>query len=476
MQRSRSWGLLSLAAALSFQSAIAETTPAPASPPTAAVAPADDLRSQAVEAAIWGMPIVSVDAMREAYFRDAGARYNDIVYWSHPADWRNQTTTPNSTSLYVYFNFNLKDGPVAVDIPPAGDIGIFGSILDAWQAPRADIGKDGEDHGKGGRYLLLPPGFDGAVPADVIPVRVPTNNGYALFRMTPKTLSQADVEKANAVIRKLRVANLSATPVAAPQRFIKMDGKLFDGIVRFDDTFFQRLARMVSEEPPSPRDADTYARLRAFGIEPGKAFSPDPATRALLRTAAEEARSSFRQMLVTGSRPWWPGSQWGTSSAGIAGAKTAFTFYDGQRLDTKMRGAAFFLAYALPRKLGKATFYLTAWRDVQGQLLDGSGHYRLRVPPHVPAREFWAINVYDSETAAFLRRTPRIGLDSLDHGLQHNADGSVDIYFGPQPPKGKAANWVYTEPGKQWFASFRLYGPEPELFDKTWSLDDIVRE
>lgn len=109
----------------------------------------DSRQQLAAEAAVWGMPIVSVDAMREAFFRDAGAAYNDIVFWSRPADWKNQTTTPNSSSLYVYFNFNLKDGPVALDLPAAEGAGIFGSVLDAWQVPLADVGPAGEDEGKG---------------------------------------------------------------------------------------------------------------------------------------------------------------------------------------------------------------------------------------------------------------------------------------------------------------------------------------
>ena len=77
------------------------------------------IERRAVEAAIWGMPLVNFDAMRQAYFRDAGAKYNDVMYWSKPSDWKNQTTTPNHSTNYVLFFMNLKDGPVVVDIPAA---------------------------------------------------------------------------------------------------------------------------------------------------------------------------------------------------------------------------------------------------------------------------------------------------------------------------------------------------------------------
>jgi len=115
------------------------------------------LTRTAIDAAMWGMPIVSVDAMRQAFFRDAGAQYGDIAYLSKPADWQLQLTTPNGSAYYVYFNFNTKDGPVVLDVPPAVGAGLFGSMLDAWQVPVADVGPQGEDQGKGGNYLLLRP-------------------------------------------------------------------------------------------------------------------------------------------------------------------------------------------------------------------------------------------------------------------------------------------------------------------------------
>jgi hypothetical protein len=124
------------------------------------------IERRAVEAAIWGMPLVSVDTMRQAYFRDAGAKYNDILYWSKASDWKFQITTPNASTHYVYFNFNLKDGPVVLDVPPTVGAGLFGSLLNAWQVPLVDVGAEGEDAGKGGKYLLLPPGSKDAVQRD----------------------------------------------------------------------------------------------------------------------------------------------------------------------------------------------------------------------------------------------------------------------------------------------------------------------
>jgi hypothetical protein len=215
---------------------------------------ADDLarrtiERRAVEAAIWGMPLVNTDAMREAYFRDVGAKYNDICYFSKPADWKFQVTTPNASTNYVYFNYNLKDGPVVVEIPAAVGAGLLGSMVDAWDEPMNDIGPAGEDQGKGGKYLLLPPDFKGDTPAGFFPVRYPTYNGYALYRAIRTGQSDADAAAALVLVKKLRVYPLAQQAHPPEQRFIDIHGKTFDGIADFDELFFDRLNRMVQEEP-----------------------------------------------------------------------------------------------------------------------------------------------------------------------------------------------------------------------------------
>src|SRR5215831_6805332 len=211
------------------------------------------LQRRAVEAAIWGMPIVSVDAMRRAFF-STGAKYGDVVYLSKPADWQFQVTTPNSSSLYCYLNYSVKDGPVVLDFPAAVGAGLFGSILDAWQVPLADVGPEGEDQGKGGKYLLLGPDFKGEPPPGYFALRSTTYSGYAAFRAIPKTRSDEDVVKALALIKQLRLYPFSQSATSTAPRYIDIAGRLFDGTARMDDTLFDSLARMLNEEPVQTRD------------------------------------------------------------------------------------------------------------------------------------------------------------------------------------------------------------------------------
>ena len=365
------------------------------------------IERRAVEAAIWGMPIVSVAAMRRAYLEDAGATYNDICYFSKPADWRFQTTTPNASSLYVYFNFNLKDGPVICDFPAAVGAGLFGTLIDAWETPLADVGPEGEDKGQGGKYLLLPPGAEQDVPAGYIPLQSSTYNGYALFRAIPESHSDDDVATAIALVKQLRLYPLSDAAHPPEQRFIDISGKTFDGIVRFDDGFYDSLARMVDEEPVQQRDKAVMGQLLSLGIEKGTPFSPDRATRDLLAAAAAESLAWFIDHFTAANTPFWPGVQWGLSIS--TGPKTEFSFELDDRLDIDERGMTFWIAYAAPKKLGAATFYVAALADAAGQPLQGDRTYRLRVPANVPVKQYWAVTAYDLDDGSLhqARARPR---------------------------------------------------------------------
>jgi hypothetical protein len=90
----------------------------------------------------------------------------------------------------------MKDGPVVLDLPATAGAGLFGSLLDGWQVPLADVGPEGEDQGKRGKYVLLPPHFDQSVPAGYIPVRFETYNGYSVLRVISATSSEAEVANA----------------------------------------------------------------------------------------------------------------------------------------------------------------------------------------------------------------------------------------------------------------------------------------
>lgn len=123
---------------------------------------------------------------------------------------------------------------------------------------------------------------------------------------------------------------------------------------------------------------------------------------------------------------------------------------------------------------GAGTAYLTTFRDSANRYLDGGKDYVLRVSANPPVERFWAISAYDPTTRSLLDTggNTNKSVGSLDDPAV-NADGTVDVYFGPEAPDGKEANWVPTVPGKGFFLVFRFYGPTKSYIDKSWVLNDL---
>jgi hypothetical protein len=425
---------------------------------------------RAVDAVIWGVPIVSLDMMRQAYFRDGKANYNDLIWWPNGATWKNQSLATNSLVRYIYNFSNTKnDGPVVIELPPAvAGAGFYGTIMDAWQVPLTDIGVGG----KGGKYLLLPPGYEGNVPRGYIPLRLKTYNSYALIRSILASNSEEDVRRGNALVKRIRVYPLSKAGDPPQQRFIDMTDILYEPAVPYDASFYVSLARMINEEPAQQKDLEMLGMLLPLGIEKGKTFDPNPATRTVLNAAASEAHAWLLDGIARVTVDWWPGEHWGVPTAPI-GMKTTFLWEVPEFFDVDGRGITLADWFGPVTKLGGSSFYLAAYFDSSGAPLQGKNTYKVHVSANVPVKEFWSITVYNMETSAFFRNSTQLALSSLSKDLQKNPDGSVDVYVGPKPPTGKETNWLYTPEDKNWFPWFRFYGPDKAVLDKSWKMPDI---
>ncbi|GLR88509.1 DUF1254 domain-containing protein [Bradyrhizobium iriomotense] len=160
---------------------------------------ARNIQRRAVEAMIWAMPAVNTDLMLQAMLTSTKAKVNEIVYWSKPVNWKNQTLTPNPDAIYLMSFWNVKDGPIVIEIPPAQGGSIAGNIVTAWQMPLEDAGPEGADKGQGGKYLILPPGYKGEAPAGYIALQSDTFSGFALLRSNLAGHGDADVAKSVAM-------------------------------------------------------------------------------------------------------------------------------------------------------------------------------------------------------------------------------------------------------------------------------------
>ena len=189
---------------------------------------------RAVEAVIWGMPAVNYDLMLQESLK-AGGKVNQIVYWSRPLDWHNQTLTPNPDAIYLMAFIDTKDvGPVVLEIPPAEGGSINGNIVNLWQMPLEDAGPSGADAGKGGKYLILPPGYAEPVAEGYIPLQSDTFGGYALLRSNLKSHEDAEIAKSVAYGKQIKVYPLSQAANPPPTVFTDAADVLFDSTIRYD--------------------------------------------------------------------------------------------------------------------------------------------------------------------------------------------------------------------------------------------------
>ena len=430
------------------------------------------VQSRAVEAVIWGIPAVNAELMAQEAVK-AGGEINEFVYWSRPADWKNQTLTPNPDSIYFMSFYSTKDvGPLVIEVPPAVGGSFAGNIVNIWQMPLEDEGPEGADKGKGGKYLLIPPGYTRKPPAGYIPLRSDTYSGFALMRSNLASHSEADVAAAVAYGKRLRIYPLNqASP--PPTQFKDVADVVYDSTIPYDLRFFQTLDRVLQREPWLPRDRAMIDQLRSLGIEKGKSFQPDARTQALLNAGATEARAWLEQQYSPGFAPFYSGSHWGPPANPVFVEATQSGYANPDSYPVDARGVTYSLGFTGIKRLGTAQFYLMANRDRAGQELDGTRTYRLRIPVGVPVRRYWSVTVYDRATHALIRNLPYSSRSSQT--ATKNADGTVDVFFGPKAPTGKEASWVPTNPSGKFELLFRAYGPEPAFFEKTWRLPDVER-
>jgi hypothetical protein len=475
-------GLLLVATCAAIFSGCKHANP-PQNKPAGGPAPAADrvarrvVEHRAFEAVIWGMPAVNYDLMAEAALANKGG-YNQITYWSHLPDWKNQTLTPNPDAIYIIPFINTKDaGPMVLEIPPAGEDGsITGSIDDGWQTALEDVGPAGVDRGKGGKYVVLPPDYKGKPPAGYIALPSDTYQSYALLRSILKSGSPEDVAKGVAYGRRIKLYALSQAAHPPETEFVDVVDEVFDSTIPYDLRFFKSLHRFVQYEPWLTRDKAMIDSLKSIGIEKGKPFNPDGKTEDSLKEGIREAQVWLESRYDTAFKPpFYDGEQWAVPASPelLQGLQTDYAAPDGYPVDA--RGLTFSYAFFSAKHLGAGQYYLMTIKDKTGQPFNGARTYHLNVPANAPVTQYWSATVYDRATHSFVRDMAYPNRSSQTPGLKKNPDGSVDIYFGPKAPEGKDSNWVPTDPNGEFEVLFRLYGPQPPLFDKTWRLPDIEK-
>jgi hypothetical protein len=434
------------------------------------------LFQRAVQVYIAALPAVNMLSMRDGSEAAFGAGYNVLPVWKDRMNAVCKVTTPNADVIYAMSYLDLAaDGPLVVSAPPM----VLGMLTDFWQRALTDVGPAGPDLGKGGLYLILPPGYDGPVPGGYHVVRSPTFNVFLFWRavLTPGKdgpQTAAGVE----IIEKTRVFPLRGRELdREPMRFPNASGVAVDMLYPRDATFFDKLATFVEQEPAGMVDQTTRGLMASIGIIKGKPFDPPERVRKILDAAARTAPQMIVSLVLEEALPNAPLYDTGAWRAPFGGVDD--TFHAASYLDLDVRAAFFLWAYSsspamVVPSVGGGAKYPFAIKDFGGNVLSGGSSYRLHVPAGVPAALYWAVTLYNADDATMIDNgQPFPSRNSLDT-LAYNADGSCDLTFGPQLPDGTAqVNWIRTIPGRAFFVLFRLYGPTAGYYDQTWRPGEI---
>jgi hypothetical protein len=445
-------------------------------------------------------------------FHSIGAEDNTIVLFSGLMDANSLFLTANADTVYYIGVIDLSKGPMVVEQPPKG----LGTINDMWFSWIIDIGFPGPDRGEGGKYLLVPPGYDGPLPeGGYFVARSRTN--HVLYAARSFLVDNDPAPAVENIKKNLKIypyapggygtsiatalegkVRLGKNPAIPDTRFVEATGKAFNTIPPGDYGFFEMLNENVQLEPATSYDTELAGQLAAIGIVHGKPFQPDARMKKILADAAAVGNAVGRSLnwRFMGHPDWsyYPGSMWGSmlweGGAFFETPPPLFT-KEGMFEPLPATGArtldsrtAFYYAYTLDspgmimRIPDVGSQYLMGFLDSNRNPFEGAKTYKVTLPKGIPARAFWSLTLYDNQSRSMLQtpqRYPRAGSQSYPSpAAEAGPDGSTTIYFAPKQPAGvPRGNWIQTVPGKGWFTILRLYSPLPSFFDKSWRPSEI---
>jgi hypothetical protein len=445
---------------------------------------------RASQAFLWALPAMNMYSMREGSEKAFGKGNHILPVWKGRLRATTQITTPNSDVIYAMSYIDLKDGPVVIDAPPM----VQGLLDDFWQRPITDVGLPGPDKGAGGKYLLLPPDYQGELddkgwykgedPADLYYTFKSRTYGVFLFWRAflgdggsteegVKTIEQTKVYPwgKEDTAPKMQFPDATHTPV-------KM---LIPNVTKGDDPYryFENLADFIGYEYVEREDFAMRGMLASIGIEKGKSFKPDARMKSILKQASIVGYNMSRANRYASRIPnakIYPDRQYEQAYIGESPDFNEKTY-----LNLNTRAAFFHFAYSsseamVKHLVNKGSKYPLSFRDADGNFLMGQNSYKLHLPKDPPAKIFWSVAVYNSHNASGIDNGMDYPSINSKDDILVNKDGSVDFYFGPELPKGAAkSNWLKTNPDEGWFLILRLYGTMQAYYDQTWKPDDLVK-
>jgi hypothetical protein len=431
------------------------------------------LFQRAAQLVNWSLPAMVLWAMKKGSEAQFGKGSNVFPIWKDRLSAETLVSTPNSDLIYGMGYLDLKkDGPTVIEAPAK----LQGILDDFWHRPLTDVGYVGPDKGKGGKYLILPPGFKGEVPEDYFTFKSRTYNVFVFWRAFR---GEKDNTEAVSLMEKTRIYPLKMKDNPPMMVFPNGSRQPADMLITTDYSYFEALAEFVQNEAVDAEDWSVRGMMASLGIIKGKPFKPDERMKKILSAGAKVGHNMAQAARFGDKLPntrYYRDRQW-HNVLNVLDVEFKRDSY----LDLDARMGMFKIGYSISAAMvlnmvEKGSKYPFAYKDSDGNHLSGGSSYKLRLPANVPAANFWSVTLYDAENASGLQNgQPFPSIGSLDN-LKYNDDKSVDLYFGPKLPDGAPkSNYLRTVPGKGWFTLLRLYSPKKAFFDQTWRPGDFEK-
>ena len=449
----------------------------------------------ATEAYIFGYPLVTMDITRRfmTNVREPDGMHAPMGQFAlnrtYPLASDHEVALPNADTLHAIIWLDVSREPWVLSLPDTKGRYCLFPLLDGWTTEFESLGT--RTTGTGPQKLAITgPGWKGKLPRGVKEYKSPTGIVWMLGRIcctgTPEDYAAVHALQDQCSATPLSSYGKPYTPLAGRIDPSLNTRKTVRELVNSADvsSYFNRLAALMKDNPPTPDDAPLVKRMARLGIVPGRPFDInqlDPAVIQVLQNVPKAALDKIHGVKkvvpkaaiddTMGDRPKKK------AAASDAAPPSGWTF----SLKTGVYGVDY-VQRALIAEVGlganrpQDTVFAVSTVDGTGRRYSGNSNYVMHFAPgQAPsANGFWSLTMYDGDYFFVDNAFGRHTLSARDQ-LKLNADGSLDLYL-QQYPSGadREPNWL-PAPGGKFVLMLRFYWPKPPLINGAWKIPPVKR-